>query len=620
VHYLFAALFLIAPPPTTPPVIVTPDPEPVSEDPTAVESVLTPESIPGTSGFDMGELLRHAPGVQLRRMGGVGARQNIVMRGTDSQQSLVLLDGVRLNPALGGGVDLSLLSLDGIERVEVTRGGGSALYGTDAIGGVVRIIPRFPAPGLSARARWQWGFFETRRRNLSLGWGADDGKSGVLVNYTRASSTNNFPFEDTNGQLRTREHAASTRHSALLTGGVKIRPLSEIRAVGNFTLAHNQLPGVEQFPSQSATHDQLRGLGSVIWRERGLGAAGLELKARASMRVHQSHVLDPSPQMPPAADTLATVTGAESDLGLLWLAPGSHLLHLKASVVADFAQVESAVSEKIEPSRVVGSLLAADEWSLLSGDLIVQAMLRVDASERAGAVFVPRLGAAWEAPWTGPFSLAIKAGVGRSWRHPSFDELYFDTGQVVGNPNLSPEDAWSVDGAVSLTAGPVELEVAAFHLRIENLIMFLPTTAFTMKATDAQGARTTGIESRLRLEAFPGLDLELRHSVVDARFRDSGRRLPGRAAQIFGGRVSLERNGLKLWCNVDGMSAFYLDRFEGLEEEGRVFVDLGAEAKIGPLATLTLALRNLTNVQASVDAMQQPLPGFSVLAGVRIKL
>ncbi len=90
------------------------------------------------------DLLHHAAGVRVRRFGALGSYSPASIRGSKAEQVLVLLDGVRLNSAHRGAVDLSTLSLRTIERIEVIRGGGSARYGSDAIGGVIVMTSRRP--------------------------------------------------------------------------------------------------------------------------------------------------------------------------------------------------------------------------------------------------------------------------------------------------------------------------------------------------------------------------------------------------------------------------------------------------------------------------------------------
>ena len=83
-------------------------------------------------------------GIQIRRQGGLGQRQSIFLRGTDSQQTLILLNGVRLNTSQGGGVDLSTLPLSMIKRIVIIKGSGSAHFGF----GVSHTVSRL-------RVRWE---------------------------------------------------------------------------------------------------------------------------------------------------------------------------------------------------------------------------------------------------------------------------------------------------------------------------------------------------------------------------------------------------------------------------------------------------------------------------------
>ncbi|MGH7290574.1 MAG: TonB-dependent receptor, partial [Myxococcota bacterium] len=96
------------------------------------------------------EVLEQTPGVRVRRFGGLGSYSTASIRGSKSEQVLVLLDGVRLNSAERGAVDLSTIPLRQVERIEVTRGGGAARFGTGAEGGVISITTRKPTPGRSS--------------------------------------------------------------------------------------------------------------------------------------------------------------------------------------------------------------------------------------------------------------------------------------------------------------------------------------------------------------------------------------------------------------------------------------------------------------------------------------
>src|SRR5690606_6989996 len=108
----------------------------------AAVSVFTREDIERLRPSSVGELLARVPGVQMVRNGGRGATSSMFIRGTSHAQSLVLVDGMRIGSVSSGGAALQHLAVEQIERIEVLRGSRSALYGADAIGGVVQIFTR----------------------------------------------------------------------------------------------------------------------------------------------------------------------------------------------------------------------------------------------------------------------------------------------------------------------------------------------------------------------------------------------------------------------------------------------------------------------------------------------
>ena len=117
-------------------------------------TVLTQQDIRNSGAPDVPTLLRSLAGVEVVQSGGLGNVSSTFMRGTNSDQVLVLLDGVRINSATTGTTALEHIMLDGIERIEVVRGNVSSLYGSEAIGGVIQIFTKqgHGAPAFNASA------------------------------------------------------------------------------------------------------------------------------------------------------------------------------------------------------------------------------------------------------------------------------------------------------------------------------------------------------------------------------------------------------------------------------------------------------------------------------------
>ena len=138
------------------------------------------------------ELLSLSPGVVVRDFGGLGQLKTLSIRGSSNDQVVVLLDGVRLSSPIGGGVDLSTIPIDYIQSIEVIRGGGSALAGSDAIGGVVNLITRKTDEKFFA-ASATYGTFETFKANIT--GSGNLGELGYFFSYTHLQSEGDFEFE-----------------------------------------------------------------------------------------------------------------------------------------------------------------------------------------------------------------------------------------------------------------------------------------------------------------------------------------------------------------------------------------------------------------------------------------
>jgi len=172
--------------------------QPLSRTPDSV-TVIDGREIAAKQQFTLSSALRSVPGLTLQQNGGPGTVTSLFTRGGESDFTLVLVDGIRAN-AFGGGLDLSQIPLEDIERIEVVRGPQSALYGSDAIGGVIQVITRSGGEP-SARAQVETGSRAMRRvagattgEVNGLRWQAggqyfeDDGFTGAAANGQTVSN------------------------------------------------------------------------------------------------------------------------------------------------------------------------------------------------------------------------------------------------------------------------------------------------------------------------------------------------------------------------------------------------------------------------------------------------
>ncbi|HEX6998855.1 MAG TPA: TonB-dependent receptor [Gammaproteobacteria bacterium] len=137
------------------------------------------------------DALRDVPGVAVSRGGGLGAVTQVRIRGAEGNHALVLIDGVEANnPVSNSEFDFANLLAADVERIEILRGPQSALYGSDAVGGVINVITRRHGAGLETRAHAEGGSFGTHEIGASLGGGGERASGGVSVTRFATDGTN----------------------------------------------------------------------------------------------------------------------------------------------------------------------------------------------------------------------------------------------------------------------------------------------------------------------------------------------------------------------------------------------------------------------------------------------
>ncbi|RZM19139.1 MAG: TonB-dependent receptor, partial [Sphingomonas sp.] len=185
-------------------------------------TVITRDEIERRQTMVVSDLLATTPGVTVTRNGGLGGFTGVRIRGAEAEQTLVVIDGIRVNDpsSPGGGFDFANLLSSSVERIEVLRGPNSVPWGSQAIGGVVNIITAQAREGVQARASAEYGYADTAFANAAIS-GAKNGLSGSLSGgYLRTDGIS----AAANGSERDgyRQYGASGRIGYEVTPGIGI--------------------------------------------------------------------------------------------------------------------------------------------------------------------------------------------------------------------------------------------------------------------------------------------------------------------------------------------------------------------------------------------------------------
>jgi outer membrane receptor protein involved in Fe transport len=607
------------------------------------------------------DLLERAPGVRVRRYGGLGARSTASIRGAKPEQVLVVVDGVRIASTERGAFDFSTLPLREVERVEILRGGGAARFGSDALGGVISITTRRPeGPDPSADVSLSGGTHDTLGGDLALAAGGE--RLRALASYTRLQSENDFEFEY-GGEPHTRINADFVDQGGLLRSEIGLDRGSQLDAMLWLHDRDGGQPGSVQNSPQppipddvlscpTAEEEGTRGLARLAWRG-GLGRdAGLEVAA--FHRREGSRLEDPQGAcrlMAAGNRTSSRMRESSSGLELLSNLPeielGRAWLDLRGSASLRHDGVDADDTQAQRRTSAGFSLLADAE--LFDRRLRILPVLGFEAARssdglarkaaflapqpvslRDESVWLPGIGVIAE---LGP-GLRAKANLKRAFRRPSFGELFYpDRGDVRGNPDLRSERATNADVGFELALGrigplsDVFLQAAAFWRDIDESIEWMLTPANAIVPTNTGPARVDGIELSASFRLFERLELDLGHTWTDARFTD---REPCRSAfcnpvdPVFPHvprRAGFARAGLALgeWQAYTEMRyetevGFQVGRADtadpALQVDAGLSVRLHALPGLGFLPrglSLSLDAVNLGREQR-IDSLGQPLP------------
>lgn len=594
-------------------------------DVTVATEVLTREEIAISGARDAAELLEERPGMFVSS-GFAGT--DVQLQGLDNKYVLILVDGERVTGRVDGSIDLSRYRADGIERIEIVRGPASALYGADAVGGVINIITRGARQPLGGELHGAYG--SRRRVELDV---AGSARRNPINARLSAALRRSDAYDREPASAAT---DADTFDEIQLGGrvGVGLSADWTLQGQSNFRLRHGA--GVDQNGAgfiSDRTHDTHELIASVSARH-GFSLGTWSLSGHytrfddlyAITRRAAGRQTDEERNI----DQLARV-GSQIDLDL----SASHRLSLGTEVLAEQLDSPRVTASRARRARL--GIYGEHEWQLSTlPQLVLAPGARVDLDTRFGPYFTPRLAVRFDPTPT----VALRASYGWAFRAPSFKELalrfanesanYF----VEGNPDLVPER--SRGGTLGLELRPTAmlwLVLSAYRNDLRQMIgtevadgaggIDAPTR---YRYDNIARARTQGVDATLRLKPLPNLEFEGGYS-WSLTFDEIERRpLPARPRHRGTGRILYRCRTIGLSAtaraSLVGRQPFFADWDGDGDSEARFspaygLLDLRVEQAVLPWLALALGVNNA--LSAGDDPLLNLLPR-SYYAGLWITL
>ena len=469
-------------------VTTTVEPLPLAESDRSVE-MLQPRDRP-TGPDSVVDLLRSDPSLNLQARSGEGVQADLSIRGTTFEQSLVLVNGLRVNDPETGHLNLDIpVPLDAITRVDILHGSGSTFYGSDAIGGAVNLLTGAPAPGFTLVAR------------------SGAGNYGSLENHLRAAYSNG-PFADqltasrdtSDGFMYDRNYSSNALANETW--------LKSAPGTTDILLAASDRPyGANDFYGAYPSWERTKAWLASIQQQLGSRTAAsfgytrhtdeFVLFVDQPAIYENNHITTSYEGALRRADEL----GRNTTLAYGLEESGDTILSNSLGV---HARNQGAGYANL-------SLRSLRRFSLSIG-------AREAVLSSQGSVFSPSAAAAYTLTKT----IRLRASAGHGFRQPTYVDLYYADPATIGNPNLKPESSWSYEGGTDWTPanGRLTFTAVGYRLNETNAIDYskqqLATAALTAaepwQAVNVPTLNITGAETSLRIRLSGTQQLQLSYT------------------------------------------------------------------------------------------------------------
>ncbi|MEZ9396088.1 TonB-dependent receptor [Vibrio splendidus] len=528
-------------------------------------TIVTKEELELSQVKSLPEALRNLPGVQVNSVG-FGQYSSVYVRGNSSRHLLVLINGVRIGSSTAGEANFSNIPLTGVERIEFIRGARAALYGSDAISGVINIVTDYQQGenvkevrgGMGSHGYYEAGVNVAGGLSEST-WGkvsvSIDGDSGAV---SARSSTDTTPFEDDKDGYDKASVVAELGHQINESLQVSLQGFyHQGKSEYDKTAWDSNFVNVEHPNAESeSTLYNIAGKAKYI---QGDYLSELTIALNADKGLDSNDMEDDS--------------RFESERNIAtWLHSYqiSEQFSLGGGLEWSKEKVSTTEGTYIKESRDNEAVFVTANY--IVDALSTEASVRTDDNDSYGRSNTWQLGAGYALT----SSLQISANVGTGFKAPTFNDLYYPD---AGNPNLKPEESFGYELGVSGYHETFEWQVTGYKSEIDQLIAWAPVdpnnTAGDWIPSNVNKAKMDGIESSVTFY-LDNVSNTFGYDYVDARDASTKKQLIRRSKHVGRWNLGYELSKWKFDATALYRGKSYEDADNTKELEAYTLVDFAA--------------------------------------------
>lgn len=534
------------------------------------------------------DFLTHEKGVRIMSQSGHGSLATANIRGIGAgkaEQILILLDGVRLNTAQGSGVDLSRIPLSIVKKIEILRGGESALYGTDAVGGVINLV--------TTQEETRPSFILSKQSLSTSDYTFQTSLSQSLSPITFYGS---FLSKKDPGDFffinPLTQETQSMQNNAFFSRGFfgkalySITPQSTLSLTQEWHRAKKQVPGSLSWPSNDHQKD-LRSLSILTYHHLfenddtlsivlPLRFNTLRYEDSFGLSLHTNYYLGPKVSL-------------QFPLGQ------SHLFQTVGELSWD--SLKSTYMD-LSPQKRTYAIAIKDDF-YLNPKTTLTCATRAEYAPSIYTTWVPKVGLSYA--WSPTTN--VKANISNSFRAPSFDERYVNFPTFKGNPELQPETSWDGDLGFSTERNGFKIENAFFMSSLKNLITQRSVSPSLMTLENRNQSFIWGREFSIDsvTPVWKSFYASFNHTWLKTD-------LPYRPTHIMNSSIIWQKNFYKLFLNHQWTSSQSTPDPSRPKLSSFQVIDFGSEYEIYKNLLFDIKVENLFNA-AYERIAYYPMPG-----------